>query len=92
MDAVLLLPFEGGLLEAGHALAAGSKVYGRKAAACRASAVMPAQSPHATASFGVSQEPPTQATFGSARNSGAISAVMPPVGQNSTSGNGRRAP
>jgi hypothetical protein len=55
MDPVLLLPFEGGLSEAGHALAAGSKVYGRKTAACRASAVMPAQSPRATASFGVTQ-------------------------------------
>ena len=46
------------------------------------------QSPAAMASFGVSHEPPTQATFFSARNCDAVSCEMPPVGQNVTSGSG----
>ena len=50
--------------------------------------VMRAQSPLSTASAGVSHEPPQTLTLGSARNCGAVSGVMPPVGQNSTSGNG----
>src|ERR1700674_2659 len=61
---------------------------GRKPAASRARAVILLQSPAATASFGVSHEPPTQPTFGSARKSAADAAVTPPVGQNITSGNG----
>ncbi|CLP94445.1 Uncharacterised protein [Mycobacterium tuberculosis] len=36
-------------------------------AASAASLVMPAQSPAATSSFGATQEPPTQTTFGSDR-------------------------
>jgi len=49
---------------------------------------MRAQSFSATASAGVSQEPPQTFTFGSARKSGAVASVMPPVGQNTTSVNG----
>ena len=60
----------------------------RKLAAARAKAVIRPQSPAATASAGVSQEPPTHPTFGSARKSGADAAVTPPVGQNVRSGNG----
>ena len=37
----------------------------------------------AIASFGVSHEPPTQATFGSARKSGAVAGETPPVGRTS---------
>src|SRR5438552_15606856 len=59
---------------------------GRKPAASRARAAILIQSPAATASFGVSHEPPTQPTFGSARKSAADAAVTPPVGQNITSG------
>jgi len=54
----------------------------RKAEASRASAVIAAQSPRSIIAFGVSQEPPTQATFGSAKNKGAVSTLTPPVGQN----------
>jgi hypothetical protein len=47
---------------------------GAPAAACtRASGVMRAQSPAATASAGVSHEPPHTFTLGSARNCGALS-------------------
>src|SRR6266542_2932594 len=46
------------------------------------------QSAAVIASFGVSHEPPTHATLGSARKSGAFAAVTPPVGQNVMSGNG----
>src|SRR3954451_19254807 len=46
------------------------------------------QLPDASASAGVSQEPPTQPTFGSARYSAAFDAEMPPVGQNRTCGTG----
>jgi hypothetical protein len=53
-----------------------------------ASRVTRAQSPAVRASAGVSQDPPTHATFGNARNSRALPAVMPPVGQNLTSLNG----
>ena len=49
------------------------------AAASDASRVTRAQSCAASASAGVSQEPPTQATLGSARNSRAFCAVTPPV-------------
>ena len=49
---------------------------------------MRAQSFAATASAGVSQEPPHTFTLGSARNCGAVASVMPPVGQNTTSVNG----
>ena len=49
---------------------------------------MRAQSPLFIASAGVSQEPPTTFTLGSARNCGAVSGVTPPVGQNATSANG----
>ena len=49
---------------------------------------MRAQSLAATASAGVSHEPPQTFTFGSARNCGAVSTVMPPVGQNTMSVNG----
>ena len=45
---------------------------------------MRAQSCAASASAGVSQEPPTQATLGSARNSRALPGVTPPVGQKRT--------
>jgi len=58
--------------------AAGSAA--RTADAMRASVVIASQSPRSTSESGVSQEPPTQATFGSARKSGAVAAVMPPVG------------
>src|SRR3954469_13786918 len=56
--------------------------------AAAASASMRAKSPAASASFGVSHEPPTQPTFGSARYFGADSGVMPPVGQNRSCGSG----
>ena len=81
---------------------AGSGGRGRhdpSAAASRASVATRSQSPAASASAGVSQEPPTQPTFGSARYDGAVAAVIPPVGQNragrdrrrrSTSGTPRR--
>jgi hypothetical protein len=45
----------------------------RRACASRASRVMRAQSPAATASAGVSHEPPQTFTLGSARNCGAVS-------------------
>lgn len=56
-------------------------------AAC-ASRVTSAQSCAASAAFGVSHEPPTQTTFGCLRKSGAVCALMPPVGQNFSVGNG----
>src|SRR5437867_12459622 len=56
--------------------------------ASRARAVILPQSPATTASWGVSQDPPTQPTLGRARKSGADAAVTPPVGQKTTSGNG----
>ena len=59
-----------------------------KALAAAAKAVMRAQSPDNIASFGVSHEPPTQATFLQARNCAAVSIEMPPVGQKVMSGNG----
>src|SRR5450830_1455747 len=68
---------------------AGQSFYlGCRFAAARASSVMRAQSPAASASFGVSQEPPTQATFLQARKAGAVSSEMPPVGQKVMSGMG----
>ena len=36
----------------------------------------------------MSQDPPQTFTFGSARNCGAVSTVMPPVGQKAMSGKG----
>src|SRR5439155_24234507 len=59
-----------------------------RADASLASRVMASQSLAATALAGVSHEPPTHTTLGRARNSGAVAAVIPPVGQNCTSGNG----
>src|SRR5690606_1025332 len=56
-----------------------------RALAARASSVIRPQSLAATASAGVSHVPPQTGTFGSARNCGALSTVMPPVGQNLTS-------
>src|SRR5947207_1328583 len=47
-----------------------------------------AKSPAANADFGVSQEPPMQPTFGSARYDGAEATVIPPVGQNASEGSG----
>src|SRR5262249_60121123 len=59
-----------------------------RAGASRASASIAAQSPASTRGPGATQEPPTHATFGSARYSGAAWRLMPPVGQKTTSGNG----
>src|SRR5882757_6764647 len=59
-----------------------------KPAASRARASMPAQSPAASIDCGATQDPPTQTTLGSARYSGAVARVIPPVGQKSTSGKG----
>lgn len=56
--------------------------------ACRASRVIRAQSPCRMASAGVSHDPPTTATFESARYWGAVSKVIPPVGQKSMSAKG----
>ena len=56
--------------------------------AARARRSTAAQSPAASASLGVSHEPPTHSTFDSARNSPAVDAAMPPVGQKRTCGNG----
>src|SRR5680860_610889 len=53
-----------------------------------ASRVIRAQSWSRIASAGVSQEPPTQPTFGSARYDAAFASVMPPVGQNRAWGTG----
>ena len=50
----------------------------------RASCVMRAQSPVATASLGKIHEPPTHSTLDRARSSGAFCSVTPPVGQNDT--------
>ncbi len=49
---------------------------------------MRSQSFAATASAGVSHEPPQTFTLGSARYCGAVSTLMPPVGQKATSANG----
>src|SRR5690606_24877626 len=57
-------------------------------AARAASAVMRGQSRPAIASAGVSQEPPTANTLGSARYWAMFSWVTPPVGQKRNSGNG----
>src|SRR6185437_11666728 len=54
----------------------------RSAAASRASCSTRPQSRALIASGGATQDPPTQATVGSARNCGAFSSVTPPVGQN----------
>ena len=48
----------------------------------RASCVMRAQSPCASASAGTSHEPPMQTTLDNAKKSPAFCIVMPPVGQN----------
>src|ERR1700730_10708037 len=56
-------------------------------AASRASVSMPRQSPAASIAPGATHEPPTQTTFDSARYSGAVARVMPPVRQKNTSGN-----
>ena len=61
---------------------------GAGAAASRASASMADQSPVVTRSAGATHEPPTQATADSGKSSGAVSRVMPPVGQKTMSGNG----
>ena len=57
-----------GAHEAMHALKSTfQKAQPFSAAASAASLVIPAQSPAATSSFGATQEPPTQMTFGSDR-------------------------
>src|ERR1700686_3400014 len=56
--------------------------------AARARRVTSSQLCAASAALGVSHDPPTHTTFGSARKFGAVSAVMPPVGQNLRPGNG----
>ena len=60
-------PVEGGM--AAPARRRRVRLFGQRdsPAASRASAVMRAKSPDATASFGATQEPPTQTTFGKAR-------------------------
>src|SRR5450830_2186730 len=58
------------------------------ALAALANSVILPQSPISMAFLGVSQEPPTQATFLQARNCDAVSCEIPPVGQNVTSPNG----
>ena len=73
-----------------HDVSPAASQLARSAAAALASAVMWAQSPASIASFGVSHEPPTQATFLQARKAGAVSIVMPPVGQNVMSDSGPR--
>ena len=60
----------------------------RSVPASRASRVIRAQSPAATASAGVSHDPPQTGTLGRARNCGADAKLMPPVGQKTMSGNG----
>ena len=49
---------------------------------------MRSQSWSRRASAGVSQEPPTQPTFDSARYDDALAEVTPPVGQNRACGTG----
>ncbi len=67
-------------------------ITGDSPAASRANDSIRAQSPAATASSGVIQEPPTHATLGRARNSGAPARSIPPVGQNRKSGIGPESP
>jgi len=62
-----------------------NQALGFNAAASLARRVMVSQSLFFTASFGVSQEPPTHRTLGSAKYSGAVARLMPPVGQKRTS-------
>ena len=50
--------------------------------------VIAAQSEARIDAAGVIQEPPTQTTFGSARNSDAFARLIPPVGQNFACGKG----
>src|SRR5687768_9865180 len=68
----------------------------RNDAACLASLVIPVQSRALMRVGGASQEPPTQATLGKERYSGAVANTMPPVGQKLICGNSspkiRRAP
>src|SRR5471030_830549 len=61
---------------------------GASVLAARARRVTSSQFCAASAALGVSHDPPTHTTFGSARKLGAVSAVMPPVGQNLSVGNG----
>ena len=56
--------------------------------ACCARAVMAAQFPDRTSLAGVNHDPPKATTFGSASQSAALSAPMPPVGQNLIRGKG----
>src|SRR3546814_11220189 len=60
----------------------------RSPAASSASRSIPAQSPAASLSAGVSHEPPTHSTLGSARKSAALARLMPPVGQKRICGSG----
>ena len=62
-----------------------NQALGFNAAASLARRVMVSQSLFFTASFGVSHEPPTHKTLGSAKYSGAVARLMPPVGQKRTS-------
>src|SRR5258707_12024206 len=58
------------------------------ATAARARSSTLAQLPSRSRLAGLSHEPPTQTTLGLARKSGALSGVMPPVGQNLIPGSG----
>src|SRR6476659_1608881 len=60
----------------------------RRPAASAASSSTRAQSPAASASAGVSQDPPTHPTLGRARYDDAVATVIPPVGQNRAAGTG----
>src|SRR3982074_2096989 len=59
-----------------------------EAAAFEASASIRAQSRAASASLGLSHEPPAHSTLGSSRYDLTVSCVMPPVGQKRASGKG----
>src|SRR6476659_7577827 len=60
----------------------------RRPAASAASSSTRAQSPAASASAGVSHDPPTHPTLGRARYDYAAATVIPPVGQNRAAGTG----
>jgi hypothetical protein len=60
----------------------------RKVTAAAARLSMRAQSRFASASVGVSHEPPTHNTFGRRKYDPAVFAVMPPVAQKRASGKG----
>ena len=62
-----------------------NQALGFNAVASLARRVMVSQSLFFTASFGVSHEPPTHKTLGSAKYSGAVARLIPPVGQKRTS-------